>query len=526
MSRPGTNVLVSDALPPVGAATDTSVGFFVGEAAQGPEGETVLVRSLDSFVEALGDRINPPGLYDSVEAFFRDRGSRAYVRRLVPPDAKRATAAATTPAFTITATSPGEWGNELTLSLATTPAVLVAPRRLQLVEEPPPSEPAKRTRGKASTRDDGENGENGEGENGGPEAGMVSVYVAVRRGTTVLERSASTVATVGELTAWSATSNYVRVSGGVAATALTAGTHNLDGGEDGTLPVTSAPLLLDAVLGFDPALGPGQLQAPGKFAAAQHEALLRGAEFGNRVAYLDADPALDEAGLTAHVNTLRTLEVDRFGGLFAPRAVVPGRAPGTFRTIPWSGVQAGLTAFRDGFGNPAQPAAGSFGISRWAVDLEREYSDDERERLMHAGVNTARIVQSSVRAYGFRSLVDENGPRRAWLQLSGVRVAMAIKSEADEIAERYVFAVLDGRKRKIAEFGGELGGLCLRYFTGDALYGETAEDAFRVETGDAVNTPESIADGQLRAILLLKVSPFAEFVEVQIVKQAITEALA
>lgn len=522
MSRPGTNVLVSDALPPVGAATDTSVGFFVGEAAHGPVDETVLVRSLDSFVERLGDRINPPGLYDSVEAFFRDRGSRAYVRRLVPPDAKVAKATSTTPAFVVTATEPGEWGNELTLALTATPAVLVAPRRLALVEEPAPPEPAKRSRGKASTRDDeAENGENGDE----AEAEMAAVYVAVRRGPTVLERSASTVATVGELTAWSATSRYVRVTG-TAATVLVAGTVDLEDGEDGTLPVTSAPILLDAVLGFDPALGPGQLQAPAKFAPAQHEALLRGAEFGNRVAYLDADPALDEAGLTAHVNTLRTLDVDRFGGLFAPRAVVPGRAPSTFRTIPWSGIQAGLTAFRDGFGNPAQPAAGSFGISRWAVDLEREYSDDERERLMLAGVNTARIVQSSVRAYGFRSLVDPEGPRRGWLQLSGVRVAMAIKSEADEIAERYVFAVLDGRKRKIAEFGGELGGLCLRYFAADALYGDTAEDAFRVETGDAVNTPESIADGQLRAILLLKVSPFAEFVEVQIVKQAITEALA
>ena len=36
---------------------------------------------------------------------------------------------------------------------------------------------------------------------------------------------------------------------------------------------------------------------------------------------------------------------------------------------------------------------------------------------MLAGVNTARIIQQSVRGYGFRSLVDPEGPRRAWLQL-------------------------------------------------------------------------------------------------------------
>ena len=94
------------------------------------------------------------------------------------------------------------------------------------------------------------------------------------------------------------------------------------------------------------------------------------------------------------------------------------------------------------------------------------------------------------------------------------------------LAENYVFAVVDGRLRKIAEFHGQLAGICMRYWQADALYGETSEEAFRVDTGDGVNTPETIADGQLRAVLLLKVAPFAEFVEVQIVKQAITEALA
>jgi hypothetical protein len=254
--------------------------------------------------------------------------------------------------------------------------------------------------------------------------------------------------------------------------------------------------------------------------------MLRAADFGNRVALLDADPAADEAQLTAHVKQLRTLEVDRCGGLWSPRAVIPGLAVNTRRIVPWSGIQAGMIAFRDGFGNPAQPAAGAYGISRAAFALEHEYEDDERERLMLAGVNTARVVNGSVRGYGFRTLVDPEGPRRAWLQLSGARVAMAIKAISDAIAETYVFAVIDGRKRKIAEFHGELAGVCLTFWRNDALYGETSEEAFRIETGDAVNTPESISNGEVHAVMLLKVSPFAEFVEIQIVKQAITEALA
>lgn len=524
MSRPGTSVVVSDALPPTAAATNTGVGFMVGEAEHGPVDEPILVRSADSWRDKFGDRQVPTAVPDAVDSFFRDRGSRLWFRRLVDgatyatvevtEEDENGNAHARAPGdviFSITATQPGTWSNGLTLDLVSTAAAaaLATTRpRLTLLDRPssetPP--PARRRRRVEQA-----------------EARVPAVAV-LRHGTRVLERSL-TLQTVGDLAAWAAASAYIRVDAPDLDAALEHGSHDLAGGADGTVPVTDPDALLDASL-IDPELGPGQLMAPGKHDVAQHEALLRAAEFGNRVAYLDADPAMDEAGLTAHVARLRTLEVDRYGGLFAPRAVIPGLAVGTRRIVPWSGIQGGLTAYRDTFGNPAQPAAGRYGISRAALDLEREYDDDERERLMLAGVNTARIVQQTVRAYGFRSLVDPDGPRRAWLQLSGVRTAMAIKAEADAEAENYVFAVVDGRLRKIGEFHGALAGICMRYWSNDALFGATSEDAFRIDTGDGVNTPETIADGQLRAVLLLKVSPFAEFVEVQIVKQAITEALA
>jgi hypothetical protein len=518
MSRPGTLVTVSDEIPPVAAATDTSVGFMVGEAEHGPT-DTVLVRSVDSWRNRFGERSAPTAVFDAVDSFFRDRGSRLYFRRLT--DGATAASVVAEDAdddeiFTVTATEVGAWGNGLTLELVSPSAAAALARtrarpRLELV---------------ARAQDDDVDDDVDDGADDGPEQGAAVPAVAVvRRGTQVLERSV-TLATTGDLVAWSAGAAYVRVTAPDETVALTLGAHALAGGLNGTVPVTDPDALLDACLAIDPALGPGQLTAPGKTALGQHEAVLRGADFGNRVAYLDADPAADEATLTAHVRQLRTLEVDRCGGLFAPRAVIPGLAINTRRIVPWSGIQAGLTAHRDTFGNIAQPAAGRFGMSRAAFDLEREYDDDARERLMLAGVNTARIVQQSVRGYGFRSLVDPEGPRRAWLQLSGVRTAMAIKAEGDAEAENYVFAVLDGRLRKIAEFGGALSGICLRYWQNDALFGLTSEEAFRVNVGDAVNTPETIADGQLRAVLLLKVAPFAEFVEVQIVKQAITEALA
>jgi hypothetical protein len=503
MSRPGTDVYVLDAIPPTSAPTDTDVAFIVGEAEHGPA-EPVQIRSLASFEQAFGDRINPTAVYDTVEACFRDGVNRAYFKRLIPADAAAATVDQDDDDFTVTATEVGAWGNGLTLALMTSAELeQLTRRRVRLVIEgaaPAPRQPAAK-----------------------PAAAAVSVVV--RRGATVLERSAGPVSTVGELIDWSATSAYVRVTGDDATATLATDTLNLAGGTDGTLPVTSAPLLLDACLDIPPELGPGQLLTPGKFTPAQHEAVLKGAEPGNRTALLDANPALDEAGLVAHTQQLRQFDEDRFGGLFAGRAIVPGRAPGTRRTIPWSGIQAGLIARQDATGNPNRAAAGSFGISSWAIDLERTYADDERERLMHAGVNTPRIIYDTVRGYGFRSLVDEQGPRRGWLLLSNVRLAMAVKARGDEIAERYVFEVIDGRGLMFARFGGELSAMVAGYWP-DALYGDTPEEAYRVDTGDAVNTPETVANLEVHAVILLRMNPFGEWVEVQIVKQAITESLA
>jgi hypothetical protein len=559
----------------------------IGETAAGPL-DVQQVRSLASFSSHYGDRFNPADTFDAVEAFFRDGGGRAYVKRLVPDDAESATVDG--PNFTVSALGPGASGDEIRFELA--PAPPPAPRAVLRLAGAAPRRALARAAGeltvefesgvedgvaqagtpvriKVTDADDGNvilqdlrSIDWGDGTIAEPattwehayttNATGVQIEVVAAVGTDtgtsdafdveggdppegpyaavvefegrVVERSPVTLHTVGALVAWAADSDYVRVTGDDPDDELAAGRWGLRGGSDGTLPVVDPYLLLGAALAIPPALGPGQLIAPGKVTPAQHEALLQGAENGNRAALLDADPRLDEAGLVAHVRQLRGVDSERFGGLFASRAIVPGRAPGTTRTIAWSGIQAGLIARLDGGGNPNRAAAGSFGQSRWAIDLETEFDDLARERLMHAGVNTPRILYGTVRAYGFRTIVDENGPNRGWLLLSNVRLAMAVKARADEVAERYVFANLDGRGRTLARFGGELSGICMDYWP-EALYGDTPEEAFRVDVGDSVNTPESIANLEIHAVILLRMAPFGEWVEVQIVKQAITESL-
>jgi hypothetical protein len=61
------------------------------------------------------------------------------------------------------------------------------------------------------------------------------------------------------------------------------------------------------------------------------------------------------------------------------------------------------------------------------------------------------------------------------------------------------------------------------YYESGGLYGDTPEEAFRVDT--SVNTPETIEAGQLRAVISMRVSPMAELVVIEIVKVPVSQEI-
>ena len=103
---------------------------------------------------------------------------------------------------------------------------------------------------------------------------------------------------------------------------------------------------------------------------------------------------------------------------------------------------------------------------------------------------------------------------------------MAIAHEADAVAENYVFRQIDGGRRVFAALESDLVGVCLRYFNLGALFGDTPEEAFAVDTGEQVNTLATIAAQEIHAVIRLKASPFGEWVAIDIVKVPIQQALA
>jgi hypothetical protein len=58
------------------------------------------------------------------------------------------------------------------------------------------------------------------------------------------------------------------------------------------------------------------------------------------------------------------------------------------------------------------------------------------------------------------------------------------------------------------------------------LYGVTPDEAFVVDVGNEVNTDDTIAAGELHAVLAVRMSPMSEFVIIEVVKVSITENLS
>ena len=297
-------------------------------------------------------------------------------------------------------------------------------------------------------------------------------------------------------------------------------------GASGALPQATDPGVATALGAMTADLGPGQvfIADPAVASVADNQsALLAHAMSCNRVALLSCADG-DATVLGGAGTALQTDANGRYGALFAPSAVVPGMVAGTTRTVPYTAVEAGIIARNDPLYGPNVPAAGVLGQAVYAIDLNGRYSDADYQSLNEKGVNMARLIYGGVRTYGYRACVDPVAAP-AWLDFGNGRLNMGIVAQAEAIGESYVFTQIDGRGRTLSAFGGDLSAMLSVYYDQDALFGETPQDAYYVDVGSTVNTPETIANGELHAVLGVRMSPFAEWVVIEIVKVAVNEAL-
>ena len=466
---PTVKVTSGSGAPSTSIATDTGTWFVTGLFERGPVGKAVEILSYSQLVSTFGAREASTYMHDAIQTFFEEGGARCEVSRAVGPTPVLATVKAKNGSaedtLQIDAASYGAWANDIDVVIT--------------VES---------TNFSLDVKEDG---------------------VVVEEG--------GPFATNAEAVAWAANSSYIRLKD-LGKGDPAEGTKELASGTDDRGNITETQWAT-ALAQFGKDLGPGQVSRPGATTAEAQKALLVHARDYNRVALLDGTDTATVGTLTAQAATLRAETTARYGGLFAPWAVIPGLTLGTTRTVPYCAVQAGLTARSDGASDNSNLAiAGEErGVARYAESLSQVgWSATERDTLADAGVNVARIIGSAVVTYDDLSLV--NGVvDDTYLLLSNNRCIMQIQAESYAVGRRHLFRQIDGQKLETSDFGNDINGeVLLPLYDKNALFGETPEEAYTVDTGDAVNTEKTISEKRLKANLLVEITGSARTIEINV----------
>lgn len=493
--RPGVNVTTRETAPPVSFPTDTGVGFMAAIVESGPTAPTAndVVHNMTEYEAkwAYSKRAYAQSVlyYDSAEEFFKEGGYALYVGRVVGTGAVTATVAitdGTNPTLNAFAKGPGDYGNDLNVVIRTNAQDSNIP--------------------------------------------VGSFRVRVQTDAAVILEESPDLLDDASAILWSQnTSKYVTlVDNAASSNDPAAGTYALTGGllDAGTIADSH---WATGIARFTADLGPGQVFAPGRTTTAGQIQLAQHALNNNRVALLDAPDTPTVATLTA----LPPLVIDtgtqrsRFSGMFAPWLRIPGVTTGSVRSIPPSPAVAGLMARNDGSGlSPNEPAAGANGVFNNVLSVSQTWIDSDRQTLNAAGVNVIRDMFGSRKVYGYRTTANPTTDAR-WIALSNSRLHRAVAALGAEVAERFMFKQIDGERRLINQFGAALiGEACMPFYLAGSLYGTTPDEAFFVDVGETVNTPTTIANNELHAVIQLRMSPFGEEIDIEIVKVLVTETIA
>lgn len=484
MTTPGVYISSTDATPARSAPTDTGQWFIVGLTEKGDHTEPIQIKSMSQYASKLGDRVSYGALYDALDQFFREGGSSAWVGRVVGPTPVYATcnlydaSGSSDPAdvaLDVTATSVGAWGNSLNVEVTAGDAV---------------------------------------GE----------FKIVVSHDTLGTLETSSSLVDRDAAVSWAESSDYIRLTLGASAEdPRVQGPTSLASGDDDRSNITDAEWV-DAMDLFTKDMGPGQISAPGQTTAQRYADLMDHAFNNNRVEVLDGADTGTAATLLSAAATNRTLDGNRQGAMFAPWLEIPGLLPNTTRDNPPCALIAGLCARNDAAGSPNRPVAGDNGISRYTLDVKNTFSDSDRDSLNSAGVNVIRSLYGQIKNYGNRTLASPTTSSN-YLQFANARMHMKLVAEFEAEAERFQFRQIDGQGLLLQEFKNALAARAVPFWEKGSLYGETFGDSCVVDV-DSVNTAQTLADGELHALIGVRLSPGNDLTYIEVSRVPITENIA
>ena len=502
-------VVISTAVrtgPSSATVRESSQLFVVGLAERGPVGESVLVQSLAEFEHVYGAYVSYSYLHPTVETFFEEGGTQAYISRVAGPTPDSGFLvledAVPVDVMTITANGPGSWSSEVKIAV-THPTISTFAVVVYYEDE------VVYTTGSVTSV--------------AQAAGRINL-------SPIASRYVSAEAVAGATT----------IPAVLAATVLSAGDDDLANVDDDQLIAglsvfndsfgTGAVCIPDGETTTRLSIGGPVTDYDGTAKASQDisTALIEHANANNRVAILHAGSADTSVQAIAKSDDLKSLSHAEHAALYYPWVTVPSAIAGVTRLIPPDGYVAAKRAQAHNQGGAHVPAAGLISTSKFTLGTAVDINKTTGDQLDGENVNAIRIIQNSVRIYGARSLsVDTENFRYITTQ----EIINHIVVEAQKSLEDLVFGVIDGRDTIFSAITSRLIAILAPLREQGALFqafdanGKKVDNGYTVRCDSFLNPVSQLAGGTVKAKVGVRTSSVGDKIEVDIIKSNLTASV-
>lgn len=496
----------------IGAAGTTDAPasslFIVGTAERGPVDEYRLIESMAQAEAVYGSYVaDGSTLYQHLEVFFEEGGTRAYVVRVAGGDAETAAALEMGPTgdLTLTPVGPGSWANAVTINDGI---------RAEIIDGVTPSTVRIRVTYNGeilfTSSDCGSNRALAEAVNNN-----VGTYLSA-----TYDPDAVLVSPDGEIT----------TSGGADDNGATVGSP-------------SDANMVAALDHFVPELGAGVVAIPeysgnviwdGIRAHCLDNSRIGFCAFENTVTSID--------GVGGAISVLQNGDVDEIPywgttdaektnasvlAFYWPQVVAPNGTGGT-RTLSPETFAAAARCRAHLQTGPWRPNAGVISASKFVTGLSQTVDSGVADKANAARINPLRVIEGGVRVYGARSIsADETN----WRYITYRDTLNYIVVVAEKRLEPFIFNIIDSRRVVFSDISATLVNLLEPLRAAGGLYegrdasGKVTDRGYSVEVSDALNPQASLAAGVISAKVGVRVSSVGETINVVISKSNLTTAI-
>jgi len=483
---PGVIVTTAVRTGPTNAQTAaTATMFLAGLTERGPDGTVHLITSLSDYEDIYGGVATAGYTHQTIETFFEEGGSRAYVSRVIGSSATEATLeldkTGGTAVITLTAAGKGTWSHSGVLTAQVT-------------------QPTAGTNFKIIIR-----------------LNDVIVFTTATH-TTV-------AAAVNEINNSATAALYVTATdeGETGIPAVAAAANFSGGTDDATVVAADYVTAIDL---FTEDLGPGAICAPGQTSSTVREALIAHAAERRRIAVMGFDDGTSVGDAVDEVAVYAVEDNAEYAAFFHPWVKIPNGS--LTATIPPDGYVCGKRASVHNTYGSWNPYAGERSQASFVISPVTPYSKTEADTLDAGYINAIKVINGTTRIYGARSASEDTDNFRF---IVSREVLNQIVFEAENALEALLFLPIDGRRSTFSRVQATLTGIMERIRIGGGLYeafdafGKQLDPGYTVQVNDAINPLSQLATGVIKAKVGARVSSVGDTIEVEITKSNLTSTL-